>query len=103
MANTHKKMPSLSSEDQKNLKTWVAENADTVPSYVKNALAQHDLLLEALAGKAQQMRCTVLQLRRSLGITASSEKRGSSRSPIGAIKLLPILDNRVFVDPARWI
>jgi len=84
VANTNKKMPSLSSDDQRNLKTWVAENADTVPSYVKNALAQHDLLLEALAGKAQQMRCTVLQLRRALGITASSEKRGSSGSPIGA-------------------
>jgi hypothetical protein len=66
------------------LAAWIGENADGLPSVVKDALAHYNLLLEGLAGDQRRLRSTLLQLRRALGIVASSEKRKSSGDPIGA-------------------
>ena len=66
------------------LAAWIGKNADGLPSVVKDALAHYNLLLEGLAGDQRRLRSTLLQLRRALGIAASSEKRKSSGDPIGA-------------------
>lgn len=66
------------------LAAWIGENADGLPSVVKDALAHYKLLLEALAGDQRRLMSTLIQLRRALGIVASSEKRKSSGDPIGA-------------------
>ncbi|MBC7530230.1 MAG: transposase [Oligoflexus sp.] len=86
MTNTKKtKSESLCSDCRKiELSTWVGENAEGLPSVVKDALSHYNLLLDGLAGDQRRLRSTLLQLRRALGILASSEKRKSSGDPIGS-------------------
>jgi hypothetical protein len=74
---------SLSSERQEELKSWLSENGDKSPSFVKEALTHYISLIVALEGGKSQMRSLVLQLQRAMGITASSEKRKNSGDPIG--------------------
>ena len=83
MANTDIKTFLMSSESQEELKSWLAENGNKTPSYVKEALTHYISLLGALEGDKQHIRSLVLQLQRAMGITASSEKRGNSGDPIG--------------------
>jgi hypothetical protein len=85
MTNTEKNEPiPLCSDCRKiELSTWVGENADGLPSVVKDALSHYNLLLDGLAGDQRRLRSTLLQLRRALGIVASSERRKSSGDPIG--------------------
>ena len=77
------KLPSLDSEGRQELDDWLAENAGTIPTVAKDAFTHYKLLLEALAGDKRQMNSILLQLRRALGIIASSEKRKNSGDPIG--------------------
>jgi len=83
LANTDIKTFLMSSESQEELKSWLAENGNKTPSYVKEALTHYISLLGALEGDKQHIRSLVLQLQRAMGITASSEKRGNSGDPIG--------------------
>ena len=73
----------ISSERQEELKSWLSENGDKSPSFVKEALTHYISLIVALEGGKSQMRSLVLQLQRAMGITASSEKRKNSGDPIG--------------------
>ena len=86
MTNAKKNTPaSLCSDCRKiELSTWVEENTKGLPSVVKDAISRYNLLLDGLAGDQRRLRSTLLQLRRALGILASSEKRKSSGDPIGS-------------------
>jgi hypothetical protein len=83
LANKDIKTFLISSESQEELKSWLADNGDKSPSYVKEALTHYVDLINALEGNKHQIRSLVLQLQRAMGITASSEKRGNSGDPIG--------------------
>ena len=65
------------------LDLWLEKNTSKIPTHVLEALAHYKLLLEALAGDKRRLNSTLIQLRRALGITASSEKRKNSGNPIG--------------------
>jgi hypothetical protein len=71
------------SERQEELKSWLSENGDKSPPFVKEALIHYISLIVALEGGKHHMRSLVLQLQRAMGITASSEKRKHSGDPIG--------------------
>jgi len=76
--------PPLSLEAQKELELWLAENAALLPAVVTDALSFYILLRDGLAGDQRHLKAILLQLRRALGIVASSEKRKGSGDPIGA-------------------
>ena len=69
------------------LDLWLEQNENKVPPPVLEALAHYKLLLEGLAGNKRRLNSTLIQLRRALGITASSEKRKNSGDPIGGTAL----------------
>ena len=77
------KLPPLGPDGRQELELWLKENADKLPAVVKDALSHYNLLLEGLAGGQQCLKSALLQLRRALGIDASSEKRKNSGDPIG--------------------
>lgn len=81
--NSNVETPLGSEERKQEIALWLDENADGLPSIVKDAFSHYNLLLDALAGDSRRLRSTLLQLRRALGITASSEKRKGSGDPIG--------------------
>jgi hypothetical protein len=56
---------------------WMLQHADSLPSTVRVALQQHRALCEGLLGSRHKLSQVLVQLRRALGITASSERRGS--------------------------
>jgi hypothetical protein len=85
MITSNKEIATLGADARKEeLAVWMGENSDGLPSVVKDAMAHYNLLLEGLAGDRRRLRSALLQLRRALGIVASSEKRKSSGDPIGA-------------------
>jgi hypothetical protein len=75
--------PPLDLLARQELELWLKENADKLPAVVKDALSHYNLLIEGLAGGQQCLKSALLQLRRALGIDASSEKRKNSGDPIG--------------------
>jgi hypothetical protein len=58
------------------------QHASSLPSAVRAALQQHSALCDALQGSRHKLSQTLVQLRRALGITASSERRCSG-DPLG--------------------
>ena len=76
--------PHLGPDGRQELALWLTANADELPPVVRDALSHYNLLLEGLAGDQRRLASTLLQLRRALGIVASSEKRKASGDPIGA-------------------
>ena len=76
-------MPYSGPDGRQELDQWLKDNADTLPAVVKDALSHYNFLLIGLAGDPSSLSSTLLQLRRALGITASSEKRKDSGDPIG--------------------
>lgn len=59
------------------------EQGDGVPHSVRVALEQHIALCDGLAGTRHKLSQALTELRRALGITASSERRSSSGNPLG--------------------
>jgi hypothetical protein len=70
---------------------WLAENKSTVPVFIIDALVSYLTLKKALSEPKAKLRKYLTQLRRALGITASSEKTKSS-SRVGA-RAVPSLDS----------
>lgn len=84
MAKTKKsKQPHLGPDAKQELDAWLKKNDETIPAVVKDAFSHYNLLLAGLAGNQANLRSALLQLRRALGIDASSEKRKNSGDPIG--------------------
>lgn len=79
-----KTLTPLGPDGRQELDRWLKDNADTLPAVVKDALSHYNFLLTGLAGDPRSLSSTLLQLRRALGIIASSEKRKNSGDPIGA-------------------
>ena len=77
-------LPPLDLEGRQELAFWVAQNSESLPPVVRDALSHYNLLLEGLAGDQRRLKSTLAELRRALGIVASSEKRKGSGDPIGA-------------------
>jgi hypothetical protein len=59
------------------LDAWMRQHGDVLPQSVRAALQQHQALCDGLLGSRRKLSQVLLQLRRALGITASSERRGS--------------------------
>ena len=59
------------------LDAWTLEHGDVLPQSVRAALEQHQALCDGLLGSRRKLSQVLLQLRRALGIIASSERRGS--------------------------
>lgn len=83
-----KKIAPLDAAAQNELATWVAENAATLPAPVRIALEQHAVFLEVVQGSERRISALVRQLRRAMGLAASSERRPSQR-PTGRSALGP--------------
>ena len=77
----------LGPDGRQELDRWLKDNADTLPAVVKDALSHYNFLLTGLAGDPRSLSSTLLQLRRALGIIASSEKRKNSGDPISVAAL----------------
>jgi hypothetical protein len=77
-------LPPLGPEGRQELAFWVAQNSESLPPVVKDALSHYNRLLDGLAGDKRRLKSTLAELRRALGIVASSEKRKGSGDPIGA-------------------
>ena len=76
----------LSIEQRAEITEWLQSNGDSVPEYVRIALEQHEQICEALGSSRYKQSQILAELKRALGITASSEKRTSnSNDPIGAL------------------
>lgn len=60
---------------------WLESERDNIPQVVANALGNYESLLLKLISSEQATRGFLVQLRRSLGIIPSSEKRSSSGNP----------------------
>ena len=85
MKKTNKKLTQpLDLGQRQELATWLDKKGNQLPSVVTHALSHYSLLLDGLAGNARHLSSILQQLRRALGITASSEKRKNSSDPIGA-------------------
>lgn len=63
---------------------WLGAHGTTVPEAVCIALQQHSALCEALEGSEQRLRAVLVQMRRALGVSPSSERR-KSRDPLGPV------------------
>jgi len=72
------------SQREDEIALWLLENVDSLPTAVKEVFSHYSLLLHALAVSQSKLRSVLVQLRRALGITASSEKRKGSGDPIDA-------------------
>jgi hypothetical protein len=62
----------------------VSQQGDSLPPLVLIALQQHDALCAGLLGSRHKLTEVLHELRRSLGITASSERRSSGK-PLGPV------------------
>ena len=85
--NSEKKnrVPSIGHDGRQELINWITENSEALPAVVKDAFSHYTLLLEGFSGDKQRLSSILLQLRRALGIIASSEKRKNSGDPIGGM------------------
>lgn len=64
--------------DLESLTLWLNDNKSNLPAMVENALLQYLTLTSKLSQSNATLKNYLLQLRRALGITASSEKRAHS-------------------------
>jgi hypothetical protein len=74
----------LTEEERAEIAAWMQLHAASLPQPVRVALQQHGALCEGLLGSRRKLSAVLLQLRRALGITASSERR-SSGDPLGPV------------------
>ena len=74
----------LDLEQRQELAAWLDEKSSQLPAVVTDALSHYNLLLDGLAGNARHLSSILQELRRALGIVASSEQRKNSSDPIGA-------------------
>lgn len=67
----------LTQAQRAELVAWLLEHEHSLPPSVRVALQQHSALCDGLLGSRHKLSQVLLQLRRALGITASSERRSS--------------------------
>ena len=80
----HTELAPLTQLQRVELDDWVLQNADSLPEVVRTALQQHSTLCDGLLGSRRKLAQVLLQLRRALGISASSERR-SSGDPLAPV------------------
>jgi hypothetical protein len=73
----HTELAQLPQSQRAELEDWVANQGDSLPPVVRAALQQHRALCDGLLGSRRKLSQVLLQLRRALGIIASSERRSS--------------------------
>ena len=76
----------LTQAQRTELVAWMLQHEDSLPQSVHAALQQHSALCDGLLGSRRKLSQVLLQLRRALGITASSERRcsGDPLAPVSA-------------------
>ena len=74
----------LTQAQRAELDAWVRQQGDSLPQPVRAALSQHGALCEALLGGRRKLSRVLVQLRRALGITQSSERRRNP-DPLGPL------------------
>jgi hypothetical protein len=74
----------LTQAERAELDAWVQQQGNSLPQPVRAALAQHGALCEGLLGGRRKLSRVLVQLRRALGITASSERRRNP-DPLGPL------------------
>lgn len=74
----------LTQAQRAELDAWVLQHGDSLPQPVRAALAQHGALCDGLLGGRRKLSRVLVQLRRALGITASSERRRNP-DPLGPL------------------
>jgi hypothetical protein len=77
---TSTELAPLTQTQRDELAAWMLEHEDSLPPSVRAALQQHSALCEGLLGNRRKLS----QLRRALGIIASSERRCSG-DPLGPV------------------
>lgn len=73
----------LSAEDLAEIKEWLKNNAEQLPTKIRLALENYERLCNMKSASRAKLLRMLLELQRSMGIIASSEKR-NSKDPIGA-------------------
>lgn len=71
------KLTALTPTERDELAAWRREHQESLPPSVRSALEQHQALCGALLGNKYRLSQVLTELRRALGITASSERRSS--------------------------
>jgi hypothetical protein len=74
----------LTEPQRAELAAWMLEHEGSLPQPVRVALQQHSALCEGLLGSRRKLSQVLLELRRALGITTSSERRCSGE-PLGPV------------------
>lgn len=74
----------LTQTQRTELDAWILQHEDSLPQPVRAALQQHNALCDGLLGSRRKLSQVLLQLRRALGVTASSERRCSG-DPLGPV------------------
>ena len=77
------KIAELSVEQRCEAKQWFEKHCAELPEPIKIIIEQHVLFTEGLEGSRRELSQIIIQLRRAMGITPSSER--SSGNPIGAM------------------
>lgn len=80
----HTELEPLTQLQRAELDDWVLQHGDSLPQVVRAALQQHSALCDGLLGSRRKLAQVLLQLRRALGISASSERR-SSGDPLAPV------------------
>ncbi len=76
------KLTSLTQAERDEIAAWRLAHEKSLPAAVRSALEQHLALCVALQGNRHKLSQVLAELRRALGITASSERR-TSKDPLG--------------------
>jgi hypothetical protein len=74
----------LTEAQRAELAAWVLQQGDSLPQSVRAALSQHDALCDGLLGGRRKLSRVLVELRRALGITESSERRRNP-DPLGPL------------------
>lgn len=77
-------LTSLTQAQRAELDAWVLQHGDSLPQPVRAALSQHGALCDGLLGGRRKLSQVLVQLRRALGITESSERRRNP-DPLGPL------------------
>ena len=80
----HTEIAPLTKSQRAEVDEWVLQNSASLPQPVRTALQQHSALCDGLLGSRRKLSQVLLQLRRALGIIASSERR-SSGDPLAPV------------------
>ena len=75
----------LTQAERAEMEAWLAEHRASLPASVRAALEQHGALCEGLSGGQYKLSQVLAELRRALGITASSERRRASGEALGPV------------------